>query len=78
MGMLAYRKQRKILNSAVQTMRQHGIAVSGPYRRRDGTLLFSVADCVVTEKELLRLRRDERLATNKVQELLAEIKERPV
>ncbi len=78
MGILGHRKQRKVLNSAAQTMRKHGIAVSGPYRRRDGTLLFSVADCVVTEEELLRLRRDERLEANRVQELLAEIKGRPV
>src|SRR5713101_3021217 len=55
MGILAYRKQHKVLNSAVQTMRSHGIAVSGPYRRQNGTLIFSVADDVVTEDELLRL-----------------------
>lgn len=78
MGFLGYRKHRKILNSAVQIMRTRGIAVSGPYRRRDGTLLFSVADCVVTEEELLRLPRDERLEASNVHEIVAAIKERPV
>jgi hypothetical protein len=78
MGIFAYRKQRKILNSAVQVMRNHGLAVSGPYRRRDGTLFFSVANCVLTEEELLSLPRDERLEASKVQDLLAEIKGRPV
>jgi hypothetical protein len=77
MGILAYRKQRKNLNSAAQTMRNHGIAVSGPYRRRNGTLLFSVADDVVTEAELLRLPRDERLEVNNLHELVDEIKKRP-
>jgi hypothetical protein len=77
MGILAYRKQRNNLNSAVQTMRNHGIAVSGPYRRRNGTLMFSVADDVVTEDELLCLPRDERLEPERVHELLNEIKERP-
>jgi hypothetical protein len=77
MGIFAYRKQRRVINSAVQTMRTRGIAVSGPYRRRDGTLLFSVADCVVTEEELLRLRRDERLEASNVHEILAAIQERP-
>lgn len=77
MSILAYRKQRKDLNSAVQTMRNHGIAVSGPYRRQNGTLMFSVADDVVTEDELLRLPRDERLEPNNVHELLAEVKKRP-
>jgi hypothetical protein len=76
MGILGYRKQRKDLLSAVQTLRKHGIAVSGPYRRRNGTLVFSVADCVITEEELLRLPRDERLEANNVQNLLGEIKER--
>jgi hypothetical protein len=45
---------------------------------RNGTLVFSVADDVVTEEELLRLPRDERLETNNVHELLDEIKKRPV
>jgi hypothetical protein len=76
MGILAYRRQRKDLGSAVQIMRNHAIAVSGPYRRRNGTLVFSVADDVVTEDELLRLPRDERLEANNIHELLAEIKKR--
>jgi hypothetical protein len=77
MGILAFRKQLKVLNCAVQIMRNHGIAVSGPYRRRNGTLMFSVADHVVTKDELLRLPRDESLEPNKVRELLAEFKKRP-
>jgi hypothetical protein len=77
MGILAYRKQRNNLNCVVQTVRNHGIAVSGPYRRRNGTLMFSVAHDVVTEDELLRLPRDERLEPERVHELLNEIKERP-
>lgn len=76
MGILAFRRHRKDLHSAVQTMRNHGIAVSGPYRRRNGTLMFSVGDDVVTEDELLRLPRDERLEPSNVHELLAEIKKR--
>jgi hypothetical protein len=77
MGILAYWRKRKDLNSAVQTMRNHGIAVSGPYRRRNGTLVFSVAGDVATEDELLRLPRDERLEPKNVHELLTEIKKRP-
>jgi hypothetical protein len=77
MGILAYRKQRKDLRSAVQTLRNHGTTVSKPYRRRNGTLVFSVANCVVSEDELLRLPRDERLAANYVHELIAEIGKRP-
>jgi hypothetical protein len=77
MGILGYRKQRKDLRSAMQTIRNHGTPVSGPYRRRTGTLIFSVADCVVTKDELLRLPRDGRLETNNVQEILGEIGKTP-
>jgi hypothetical protein len=77
MGILAFRKERKDLNSAVQTMLTRGISVGGPYRMRTGMLVFRVADDVVTEDELLRLPRDERLETNNVHELLTEIKKRP-
>lgn len=77
MGLLSFRKQRQDLNSAVQAMRTHGISVTGPYRMRTGTLVFRVADDVVTEDELLRLPRDERLEANNVHALLAEVKKRP-
>ena len=74
MGILAFRRHRKDLRSAVRTIRNHGIAVSGPYRRQNGTLLFALAEYVVTEDEMLRLPRDERLEPSNVRELLAEIK----
>ena len=77
MGILGYRKQRKDLRSAMQTIRNHGTPVSGSYRRRNGTLIFSAADCVVTEDELLRLPRDGRLEANNVQEILGEIGKTP-
>lgn len=77
MGILAFRKQRKILNSTIRTIRTRGILVNGPYRMRTGTLVFRVADDVVTEDELLRIPRDERLGANSVHQFLAEIKKRP-
>jgi hypothetical protein len=76
MGVLAWGRQRKDLRCAVQIIRNHEITVSGPYGRRNGALVFSVPDPVVTEEELLRLPRDERLEPNNVPEPLAAIKER--
>jgi hypothetical protein len=76
MGVLAGGRQRKDLRCAAQITQNHGIAVSGPYRRRNGALVFRAADPVVTEGELLRLPRDERLEPNNVHEPLAAIKER--
>jgi hypothetical protein len=75
MGVLAGGRQRKDLRCAVQIIRNHGIAVSGPYRRRNGALVFRLADPVVTEGGL-RLPCDEKLEPNNVHEPLAAIKER--
>ncbi|HUC54397.1 MAG TPA: hypothetical protein VMR90_10140 [Candidatus Cybelea sp.] len=77
MAILAFQKHCKALNCPVQIMRTHGIAVNGPYRRRNGALMFSVGEQVVSEDELLRFERARRLEVNKVHELLAEIGKRP-
>ena len=77
MGIFAARKQRKDFCLAVQALRACGIAVSGPYRRPNGMLVFSVEECVVTEDELLCFLRDGSFKTNESQELLSEIKGRP-
>jgi hypothetical protein len=76
MGVLAGGRQRKDLRCAVQITRNHEITVTGPSRRRNGALVFRIADPVVTEKGLLRLPRDERLAPSDVHRLIAAIKER--
>ena len=77
MGIFATRKQRKDFRLAVQALRDCGIAVSGPYRRPNSMLVFSVEECVVTEDELLRFLRDGSFETSEFQELLSEIKRRP-
>jgi hypothetical protein len=76
MGVLAGGRQRKDLRCVPQISRNHEITVNGPHRRRNGTLVFRGSDPVVTEEELLRLPRDERLEPNNVHEPLAAIKER--
>lgn len=76
--MFAYRRQRKDYRFAVQVIRDCGIDVSGPYRRENGMLVFSVADCVITEDELLCLERDGEFDANEFQKLLAESKKRPI
>jgi hypothetical protein len=38
-------------------LRDQGIQVTGPYRRPNGMLVFSVGNSVVTEIELLQLQR---------------------
>ena len=77
MAIFATLRQRKDFRLAVQALRDRGVAVSGPYRRPNGILVFSVAECVVTEDELLRVLRDGSFETNEFQELLSEIKRRP-
>jgi hypothetical protein len=75
MGVLAWGKQRKDLRCAAQVIRNHGVAVSRPYRRRNGAPVFR-ADPAVTEEELLRFPCNERLEPNNVHEPLAAITER--
>jgi hypothetical protein len=44
------------IHAVVRTMREDGIIrVIGPFRRRNGTFVYSVEDFVVTERELLDL-----------------------
>jgi hypothetical protein len=76
MGIFAIQKQRKDFRLAVQALRDCGFAVSGPYQRPNGVLVFSVDECVVTEDELVRFLCDGSFKTNEFQELLSEIKRR--
>jgi hypothetical protein len=76
MKTLAPQKQHQDIRRAAQKLLEHGIAVTGPYRRRNGTLVFSLAECVVTEDELLRIHRDGELSATGIQELFAEIDRR--
>jgi len=73
MGILGFRKQRKDLRSALRSMRSHGIIVNGPYRRQSGMFVFSVANSVITEDELLRLQGEGKFETSELQEILGEI-----
>jgi hypothetical protein len=50
-------KRRKELSAAANALREQGIQVSGPYRMRNGMLVFSVGHFVVTEAELLQPQR---------------------
>ena len=77
MGILGFRKRRKDLRSALQSMRSQGIVVNGPYRRRSGMFVFSVANSVITEDELLRLQGEGKFETSELQEILAEIGKQP-
>jgi hypothetical protein len=77
MKILALQKQYKDFRTAAQNLTAHGVAVSGPYRRQNGTFVFGVAGCVVTEEELVHFQRDGKLSANSIQELLAEIGKPP-
>lgn len=57
MRLLVNAKLRKELSSAIKTLRDQDIQVTGPYRRPNGMLVFSVGNSVVTEIELLQLQR---------------------
>ena len=59
--MLGFVRRLKDIRAVVQTMREQGLNVIGPFRSRNGTLVYSLFDCIVTERELLDLARAGRL-----------------
>jgi len=61
-------KRRKELSSAVKTLPDQDIHVTGPYRRPNGMLVFSVGNSVVTEAELLQFQRNGELTATRVAE----------
>ena len=73
MKILGFAKQLKDITSLVQTLRDESIKVTGPYRRRNGTFIYSLDDRVVTERELLDLANAGKLDPAGVSELTAKI-----
>ena len=71
---LGFARRLKDIRAVVQTMRDQGINVIGPFRKRNGTLLYSLFDFIVTEHELLDLARAGKLDAAGVSELTAKAK----
>jgi hypothetical protein len=63
-------KRRNALSAIVNTLRKQNLKVTGPYRRRNGELVFSVGDSVVTEAELLQLQQRGELKAGRIVESL--------
>ena len=73
MKFLGFARGRKGSSVLVQELRDHGIHVIGPFRRHNDTFVYSLADCVVTERELLELAIAGKLDAAGVSELTAKI-----
>jgi hypothetical protein len=67
-------KRPKRIHVVVQTLRALGVQVTGPYRRRNGTSLYTLADCIVAESELLDLEHAGKLNATGVLELIAKVR----
>jgi hypothetical protein len=74
MGILGYARRIGDIHAVVRTMRKHAVKVIGPFRRRNGGFVYSLADCVVTEREILDLAKAGKLDATGVSELIAKIK----
>jgi hypothetical protein len=73
---LGFARRLKDSRAVVQTMREEGINVIGPFRSRNGTFVYSLFDCIVTEHELLDLARAGKLDAAGVSDLSAKIKKK--
>ena|ERR1700687_2243083 len=61
MRMLGLARSIEDFHAVVRAMRKHGIEILGPFRRRNGAFICSLADCVVMENETWIWRRRENL-----------------
>ena len=73
---LGFARRLKDIRAVVQTMRDQGINVIGPFRSRNGTFVYSLFDCIVTEHELLDLARAGKLDAAGISELTAKIRKK--
>ena len=71
---LGFARRLKDIRAVVQTMRDQGINVLGPFRSRNGTFVYSLFDCIVTEHELLELAKAGKLDAAGVSDLTAKAK----
>jgi hypothetical protein len=55
MKILGFARRSKDITAVVQTLGDHAIKVTGPYQTPKGTIIYTFANCVVTERELLDL-----------------------
>jgi hypothetical protein len=72
MKLLGFARRPKDITAVVQMLRDHAIKVTGPYRTPKGTVIYTLADCVVMERELLDLTKAGNLDTA-VSELAAKV-----
>jgi hypothetical protein len=63
-------KKRKELSAVANALRGLGIQVTGPYRRPNGILVFSVRNSVMTEAELLQLQCNGEIKAATIQQIL--------
>lgn len=75
MSALGFARRRKDIHTVVKTLRDQGIVITGPFRRRNGTFIYSFADCIVTEGELLDLAKADKLDAAGVSELAFKIEQ---
>ena len=76
MKLLAVQKQHQDIRTSAQTLKERGISVTGPHRGRNGALVFSVVDAVVTAEGLRRFQGGRKLSGVGIGELFAEIDKR--
>jgi hypothetical protein len=74
MNLLRFARFPKDIRAVVQTLRERGLRVNGPYRRRNGSFVYCIADFVLTERELLDLAIAGKLDAAGVSELTNKIK----
>jgi hypothetical protein len=71
MKILGFARRLKDIPAVVETLRDHAVKVTGPHRTPNGTVFYTLAGCVVTERELLDLANTGKLYAADLAELAA-------
>jgi diketogulonate reductase-like aldo/keto reductase len=71
--MLGFARGPEDIRAVVRKLRNQGIQVTGPYEIPKGTLVYTLADGIVTERELLDLAKAGKLDAAGVSEFTARI-----
>jgi hypothetical protein len=73
MKLFGFARTSRDVRAVVQTLRDHGIKVTGPYRTPKGTTIFTLADAIVTERELLELAIAGKLDASGISKFISKI-----
>jgi hypothetical protein len=73
MKILGFARGPQDIRAVIRKLRDQGIQITGPYQTPKGTVIYTLADGIVTERELLDFAKTGKLDAAGVSEFTARI-----